>query len=290
MPTNLSLGVTAVMLPELDFDEQIALCRELGVTHYSVRPRDIPHELRDKPWGNWGNHKFDLTPKRLVEEAAAIKAKLLDAGLTPFGTVPAINNSITDEDLKLHLEGAAAVDAGRMRVAPAPYDTTRVFDYEALLEKQIADYQRVVALAKTYGIKVVIETHARSLASSPALALNICRHFEPADLGVIFDIANFCIEGGILPHLAVSVLHRYIDHVHVGGSYAAGGSYDANGFRKQATVQCPINETSLYLPDWIGALRQAELGTVPLVIEDYTAGPPGRLRLRNSATALKRLL
>jgi len=36
------LGVTAVMLPELDFPEQLALLKKHGVTHYSLRPRNIP--------------------------------------------------------------------------------------------------------------------------------------------------------------------------------------------------------------------------------------------------------
>ena len=37
----MELGVTGVMLPELDFDEQIALCRSLGITRYQYRPRVI---------------------------------------------------------------------------------------------------------------------------------------------------------------------------------------------------------------------------------------------------------
>jgi len=35
--TTMPLGVTAVMLPELDFDEQIALCRELTKKFEQVR-------------------------------------------------------------------------------------------------------------------------------------------------------------------------------------------------------------------------------------------------------------
>ena len=83
------LGVTAVMLPELDFADQIALCRECGVTHYSIRPRIIADDQQDQPYSSHGNHKFDLTPARLVEEGAAIRAQLASAGMTPFGTLPA---------------------------------------------------------------------------------------------------------------------------------------------------------------------------------------------------------
>lgn len=289
MPTDLPLGVTAVMLPELDFDEQIALCQRLGVTHYSVRPRVMRPENVGKPYSNWGNHKFDLDPTRLLKEAPQIKKKLADAGLTPFGTVPQVICDADEDELKMQFEGCAAVGAGRMRVATLSYPE-KVFDYQAELDKNVAQYQRVVAVAKQFNVKVVIETHSRSLATSPALALNICKHFDPADLGVIFDFANFCIEGNLVPRLAVSVLNKYIDHVHVGGSFPVATGHDENGFRKYDRLQSAIDDTVLYLPDWLDALRDAELGCVPLVIEDFSPTIPGALRLERSALAIQRLL
>ena len=81
----MELGVTAVMLPELDFDEQIALCRAEGVKYYQYRPRVIRPEQRDKPYHSHGRHKFDLTPDRLLTEGAALTARLRSAGLNPGG-------------------------------------------------------------------------------------------------------------------------------------------------------------------------------------------------------------
>ena len=285
---NLPLGVTAVMLPELDFDEQLALCQQLGVTHYSVRPRDIPPDQVDKPWGNWGNHRFDLTPRRLLREAKVIGAKLRDAGITPFGTVPAATITDSDDDLKLHFEGAAAIGAGRVRVAPHRYPDTP-FDYGAFLGEVVEKYQHVVGLAKSYKLKVVIETHSYSMAASPALALNICRGFDPADLGTIFDIANFTMEGNYQPQLAVSVLGPYIDHVHIGGGRRITTGYDEAGFQLLGRTMCPVTETDLNIPDWLRAL--AALGReLPLVIEDYTPALPGADRLAATVVALQRAL
>lgn len=282
------LGVTAVMLPELDFDEQIQLCRRAGVSHYCARPRIIPDEQRGKPWGNWGNHKFDLTPQRLAKEAEQIRRKLEDAGLVPFGTVPVVTITDADDLVKLNLEGAAKLNAGRMRVAPTRYPQEH-FDYGAELQKQIDGFGRIVELARPHKIKVVIETHCRSIATSPALALNICRHFDPDDLGVIFDIANFNIEGMLQPNLAVAVLDRYIDHCHVGGSRLQTGDYDELGFRKAGCSMCQVTEANLHIPAWIRALHAAGRH-VPLLIEDYTPNKPGAWRLEDSATALKRIL
>jgi len=84
----MELGVTAVMLPELDFDEQIALCQELGIRYYQYRPRIIPPDQRDKPYSNWGNHKFDLTPERLVREAANSPAACATAASNPGARSP----------------------------------------------------------------------------------------------------------------------------------------------------------------------------------------------------------
>jgi sugar phosphate isomerase/epimerase len=288
MPLPLPHGVTAVMLPELDFAEQLALCRSLGVTHYTLRPRTIAPEQRDKPYSNWGNHKFDLTPERLVREARSIRRQLDDAGLTPWGTVPTATTADPDDALRPHFEGAAAVGAGRVRVAPEPLPKG-AFDYAALLDKVVQRYGQIAALAQSYGLKVVIETHAWSLAASPALAWNIVRHFDPARVGVIFDLPNFAREGNQQPNVGVALLRRWIDHLHVGGSRRVSSTYDALGFRVVKDQFCPLSESDLSFPAWLAALRDAEV-TAPLIIEEYTENLPGAQRLADTVRMLRRLL
>ena len=283
------LGLTAVMLPELDFDEQIALCNEVGITHYSVRPRVIPEDQRDAAPGNWGRHHFDLTPDRLLKEGKDIAAKLAAGGLTPFGTVSHASITQTEDELKVHFEGAKLVGAGRLRMAPRPYPMNEVLDYDKLLKETIEGYKRAVEIGRPYGQKIVIETHCRSLAASPALALNICREFDPAELGVIFDIANFNIEGGLRPNMAVAVMGDYIDHVHIGGSQRISTDTDANGFDVPAYRMAAMTQSNLYLPDWVKALHEAGRH-VPLLIEDYTPNMSGAARLRRSAADLKRMV
>jgi sugar phosphate isomerase/epimerase len=286
------LGYTAVMLPELDLHEQIELCQRLKVTHVSLRPRNIPQDQVGKPWGNWGNHKFDLYPARLVREGKAIKKQLDDAGMTIFGTVPAINTDATDDVLKEAFEGAAIVGAGRVRVAPTGgrgYPGEGPFNYQEWLDKSVSGYRRAVDLAKPFGVKIVIETHAHLIAASPALALNICKNFSPSQLGTIFDIANFNIEGNYQPNLAVAVLADYIDHVHIGGVKRGAGNYDAHGFRQADRIMCPLTEADLYIPGWIKALHEAGRH-VPLLVENYTGNIPGAVRLEESVAALRRVI
>jgi sugar phosphate isomerase/epimerase len=289
--TTLPLGVTAVMLPELDLPEQLALLTKLGVTHYSLRPRIIPDEQRDKPWGNWGNHKFDLTPERLLKEGKELRRRFADAGVTPFGTLPVATVAESEARLKMHFEGAQIVGAGRVRISPAGagYPKKQPFDYQQALRETIEGYRRVVEIAKPYDQKVVIETHSNSIAASPALALNICREFSPDELGTIFDIANFNIEGAYVPNLAVAVLGKYIDHVHIGGTRRAVSSYDASGFLELGWLHGPVTEAQLYIPAWLQALHDAGVH-VPLMVENFQPNLPGADRLAESVTALRRAL
>jgi sugar phosphate isomerase/epimerase len=285
----MKLGVTAVMLPELDFAEQIGLCRELAVECYQFRPRYITPEQRSQPFSNWGNHKFDLTPQRLIEEGASLRAQLNAAGLRPHGTVPAVSIEAADDAILLHLRGAVASGAGRIRCQPPAYPQ-KIFDYPAYLDATISRYRDVITrLSKPLNIKLLIETHNQSSAASPSLAWNIVRHFAPTDLGVIFDIANFNLEGELRPNLAVSVLKSWIDCVHIGGFHRTFPSRDQFGCRTVSREACSLQDCDLHIPTWIATLREARIDA-PLIIEDYDERFSGADRLRRCAQLLHEIL
>ena len=285
----MELGVTAVMLPELGFDEQIALCAELGVRYYQYRPRVIPESQRAAPWGNWGNHRFDLTPDRLRAEGAELTRRLRDAGLEPWGTVPVVNVEAPDDELRMHFEGAARAEARCVRVAPPPYPN-EPFDYAALLERLINRYAHVIqTLSGPMGIKILIETHSRSLATAPGLARNLCSPFPPERIGVIFDMANFSREGEVNPWLAVSVLGHYIDCVHIGGGRRVITDVDALGAKVPGHQMCSLPEGDLYTPAWLKALAASGIEP-PLIVENFTPHMPGADRLRASAAFLHKAL
>ena len=228
--SRFSLGVTAVMLHELDFEQQLALCRELGVTHYVYRPRVIGDKARGQPTSDWGNHRFDLTPRRLLEEGPRLRVAVEGAGLVPFATVPRLTADADDQALALHFDGAAAAGAARVRVNPPAYPK-EAFDFEAYLAQTIGHYQRAAVLAKTRGVKPVIEMHGGTSACGPGLARWIVREFDPAELGVILDLPNAVKEGYVEPRLAVSAVGPWIDHLHVGGARRTEGRRDERGFR-----------------------------------------------------------
>lgn len=288
-PDPLPLGVTAVMLADLDFDEQLALCKSLGVTHYVFRPREIPEAARGQDYSPWGNHKFDLTPRRLRDEGRRLRKRVEDAGLVPFATVPAILADAPKDDLELHLDGAAEAGVRSVRVNPPNYPRDVLFDYPAFLDRTIELYHAAVALSRPRGLKLVMEMHTRNVAIGPGLARNIVQGFSPADLGLIVDLPNYAREGFVIPNLALSVLRDWIDHSHVGGSRHVQGATDELGFRKAEHAFCSVTDSDLHVPTWVRML--AQLGRpVPLVVEDFTPNMPGAERLTREVTALRRLL
>jgi len=285
----MDMGVTAVMLPELDFGEQIAQCQSLGIKYYQYRPRPIRPEQRKEPYSNWGNHKFDLTPERLVKEGAALTRRLRAAGLEPWGTLPVLSVDLPDDQVKRHVEGAAAAEAKCVRCQPFAYPD-QPFDYEELLQRSIDRYGEIIEkLAEPASIKLIIETHCGCLAASPALAWNLCRHFPASRLGVIFDLANFAREGEIRPSLAVSVLGPYIDCCHIGGGRRIVRDVDPLGAKVLSHQMCSMQESDLHVPTWLKALKAAGLEP-PLIIEDFTPNMAGADRLRQSAEFLHRAL
>lgn len=292
--TGMRLGVTAVMLPELDFAEQIELCVRLGVSCYQLRPRVIPPAERGKPPSPWGSHRFDLTPERLVREGPSIAARLRAAGLEPWGTLPSACIDDPDDALKLHAEGAALSGAGRVRIGPPPYPD-RPFDYGSFLARVIERYGTVVErISRPAGVKILLETHCGTLVASPGLARALCAPFAPRDVGVILDVANFSREGEVSPVLAVSVLRDWIDCVHIGGSRRVDAGSDEAGCRKVGFRFCPLDESDTNASAWLAALASLESfapsGLLPpLIIEDFGDYADGPGRLQRSVAILRRI-
>ncbi|MBE3063829.1 MAG: sugar phosphate isomerase/epimerase [Acidobacteria bacterium] len=271
----MDLGVTAVMLPEIDFDEQIELCVSLGIRRYQ--------------FSCGGNHRFDLTPERLVAEGKALSLKLTRAGLVPWGTLPAVRVDDGDETIALHLRGAAEAGAGRMRLDP-PLLPPAPFDCRAFIERAAARYEEVARrLAKPLGIRLLVETQAGSIASSPGLAWALVGRLDPRDIGVIFDLTSFAREGELAPDLAVSILKNAIDCVHVGGSRRVIAGSDERGCKRRESQFCSMEESDLHIPSWIAAIQAAGIAP-PLIIEDFSPGMSGADKLRRGARLLHSIL
>jgi sugar phosphate isomerase/epimerase len=174
-----------------------------------------------------------------------------------------------------------------VRCNPPSYPR-EIFDFPAYLKQTLELYRRAVELARPYSIKLIIETHAGTAACSPGLAWNICREFDPRELGVILDIANFHREGEVAPSLTVSILRDHIDCIHIGGSRREKNARDEFGCALVTKEFCDLKDADSYVPAWISALKAANV-QAPLLIEDYEPNVPSEVRIRRCAELLRQL-
>lgn len=278
------LGVSAVMLPELDFDAQLSLCQSLGIQYYVYRPRVIADDLRQERYTNWGNHRFDLTPKRLVDEGEDLSLQLASRGLSPLCTLPEIDTLTLEDELEVHILGAANAGCTRLRLNPPEYSTGWM-DYETQLQSFTTGYRQAIRIARTYGIKLVIEMHVMTAACGVGLTHAIVRDFDPNELGVILDLPNLAQQGEIDAALAISVLGPWVDHCHVGAARRIDDGRDRLGCRKIRHEFCQLTDGDLHVPTWIETLAELRR-PVPLVVEDFTPNVSGRDRLTRTVEQL----
>ncbi len=301
VPASLPLGVTAVMLPELDFEAQLALCQSLGVTRYVFRPRIVPEAQRDQPFSNWGRHAFDLTPQRLFDEGPELAKRLADAGLIAFGTVPAIHLESSDDEIDLACRGALRAGASRVRLSPATIPGDVLFDWPKLRDRMQGRFRDALAIADAAmrefpdslaggAIKFTSEIHTGQPTPTAGLTRQVLEVFDPQRVGSILDLPNLGREGLTSPAVSISVLGPYVDHCHVGGSRRSPNAADGRGFTGSSTTFTSLRESDLHAPTWLRLIaEQAEkLGrAIPLVCEDYTPGMRGADRLTRTVGEIR---
>lgn len=192
-----------------------------------------------------------------------------------------------DEVISLHVRGVVAASAGRLILSPPELPDTP-FNYSELLRNMRARYREIIeTITRPAGVKILIETHRGGLVCSPSLAMNLVDGFNPADTGLIVDLANFALEGAVAPTLAVAIMRDYVDCVHVGGARRVPAGVDGRGRRLWAEQFCEMGESSLDVSAWLNALFDAGLH-VPLIVEDYRPNLTGEQKLREGVEFIRR--
>ena len=207
-------GATTVALPQFDMRETAELLSRLGFDGAEWRVRRIPEERRGEPYSPWGNHKNDLSPDHLKARADELKAMEREYGIAIAGLATAVRADHL-EDLRILSEGAAACGAPFFRVgAPKGYDRTA--DYNDLYEEAVRAYEKALEITRSYGVRILVEIHNGTIMVSASLAHRIVSHFDPKDIGVIYDTNNMTREGFETYRMGMELLGPYLAHLHVG--------------------------------------------------------------------------
>lgn len=246
-------SATTVMIPDYDLEETARLLSDLGYDGAEWRVRRIPDSRRGEPYTPWGNVKNDLTPEKLVAGPERVVDVSNRYGLAIAGLATSVNADQLD-DIRLLSEGCAACGAPFFRVgAPDRYDGTR--HYNDLFRRAVDAYARAIDIAHGCGVRIVVEVHRGTIAVSASLAHRLVSHFDPRDIGVIYDLSNMSMEGFECARMALELLGPYLAHVHVGGHRPAPKETRDDGTVAWGWEGASLAEGIMDYPQVIGDLK-----------------------------------
>jgi sugar phosphate isomerase/epimerase len=203
-----------------------------------------------------------------VESPRGAAAPLKNLGVEAAGICVQDGSASLTTPAKLRPFAALAAEIG------APH--VRVF--APTLGERADGLAAAAAIAREYGVMLLIENGPGTTAPSTAQARALVDAFPPDEVGVLYDPGNMVIEGHVDPRLALAELGPYLRHVHV---------KNVAWRREQGSWQWRHAPLDAGLLDWsaiLAALRQANY-TGRLCL-DHLGGKPSLATLRRELSVL----
>jgi len=220
----MKVGVFTVSLPDLTPDEAVREIKDAGYDGVEWRVTHVPEELRSDESSFWGNNLCTLEPT--VEEARRARRLSEEAGLE----IPGLGTYVALGDLEAAHEAMRfAVTAGvsQVRVGAGAPDGR---PYEELFDAAREFLAGDEDLARSHGVKALIEIHHKTICPSASLAQRLVSSFDPGLVGVILDPGNMAQEGFEDYRIGAELLGPYLAHVHIKNSAferpAGGGVWE----------------------------------------------------------------
>ena len=284
----MKISATTVALPHLTMAEQADLLSRLGYDGMELRVRRVSDDVRAKAEPSaWGYHVNDVTPENFAAKAPEIRRILADRGLALAGI--ASNAACTEKEHLEHLiEGAVTTGAPFIRVgAAAGFKGDGSDSYRRVYGETVAGYADVVEMTRGTGVKIVLEIHGGTIHPSASLAHRIVQHFDPAEVGVIYDPQNMVRDGFETTALALQLLGPYVAHCHVGGHRPVAGETGTDGTVTWRWEACRMAEGLYHYPTMLAHLRR--MGYEGFVsVEDFRA-VPAEEKLADAIAYLRRV-
>jgi sugar phosphate isomerase/epimerase len=186
---SMKLGVFTVGLPDPTPEEAVRELKDAGYDGVEWRVTRIPEEARSEEPSFWSNNLCTLAPTE--EEARRARRISEEAGLEVpgLGTYVAVGDlDAADEAMRF----AVTVGAPQVRVGAGAPDGR---PYEELFAAAREFLEGVEDLARSHGVKALIEIHHRTICPSASLAHRRVLAFDPDLVGVILDPGNMAQEG-----------------------------------------------------------------------------------------------
>ncbi|UVI31322.1 sugar phosphate isomerase/epimerase family protein [Paenibacillus spongiae] len=206
------LSVFTVATPDLTPDQ---LCREAaaaGIEGIEWRCKETPEAVRAEPPSFWGNNRCTIAPGAGEAEIAIFDEAARRHGCTPVALAPYLTcGDIAGTEQVFRL--ASRLGTPMVRVGVPGYDRSR--NYNELFEQAVDYLTEVEPLARTYGVKALVEVHHYTIAPSASLTHRLISRFDPDLIGALYDPGNMVHEGFENYRLGMELLGPYLAHVHV---------------------------------------------------------------------------
>lgn len=267
----MNVSATTVMVPEHDLRETAVLLKRLGFDGAEWRCRYIPDGQRDQAYSPWGNVKNDLSPANLMVRGEDLMAVSREVGLAVVGLATNMSATALD-DVRQVAEACQRWGIPMFRLgAPRGYNAAE--NYRQLIDDTVRAFEQAVAITRACGVRVILEIHRGTVACSASQAWLVVHHFDPADVGVIFDIANMSLGEGYEPvTMGLDLLGPYVAHVHAGGGRPVPKERREDGQMTYGWETCDLADSIIDVPAFAKEL-DARGYQGYLSVEDFRALP-----------------
>ena len=256
-------------LPDLTPEEAVREIKDAGYDGVEWRVTRVPEDARSEEPSFWGNNLCTLAP---TEEGARRARRISEeAGLE----VPGLGTYVAVGDLEATAEAmrlAVMAGAPQVRVGAGAPDGR---SYGELFAAAREFLEGVEDLARSHGVKALIEIHHRTICPSASLAHRLVSALDPDLVGVILDPGNMAQEGFEDYRIGAELLGPYLAHVHIKNSAfewpAGGGVWEP----RWAPLEDGVVDFGLVFEalEYVGY-------DAWLVIEDFSGVRPSREALR----------
>lgn len=266
------IGVFTVMLPDLTPEEAAHELKDAGYDGVEWRVTTVPESRRSEAPSFWGNNLCTLAPTEEEGRRARALAEANGLHIPGLGTYIAVGDLVAVENA---MRMAQVCGARQIRVSAGGWPDKAGRSYAEMFAAARDFLNGAQALARTNGVKAVIEIHHASIAPSASLAYRLVEGLDPAYIGVLHDAGNMIHEGYENYRLGLELLGPYVAHVHV--KNGAWRRPEGGGVWK--SDWSPLDDGLVDFDALFTALRGVGYDGW-ICVEDFSAARPTREALR----------
>lgn len=223
-PPETRFAVCTATLPELTPEEAVEAIHAAGYHGVEWRVTETSPAVRDERPSFWRNNRCTLAPTESEGRRARLLAQRMGLQIPCVSGYSTVSNLTgVEQDLRFTL----AAEARSLRVR---LDRRQPIPFQQQFDTAVRQLVAVVTRARVHGVRVLIEMHQGTICPSASLAHRLVSRFDPAAVGVIYDVGNMVVEGFEPYPLGVDLLGPYLAHVHLkDGRVPTGGEPRAAG-------------------------------------------------------------